>query len=140
VRAGEIVLVDTGPLVAIFDPSDRDHESSTAELGTLSRSRLVTTLAVLTEASYLLAFSSEAQRGVIEFVGAGAIEVAELTAVDLSRVAALMKKYEDLPMDFADATLVVLAERLRTSWIFTLDRQDFSVYRIGRKVFNLIPE
>ena len=137
--AAEIVLVDTGPLVAVFDPTDRDHEACQAELGTLGRSRLVTTLAVLTEASYLLAFSAEAQRSAIEFVGAGAIEVPDLEAGDLARAAALMKKYEDLPMDFADATLVVLAERLRTPWIFTLDR-DFSVYRIGRKAFHILPE
>ena len=137
--AGAIVLVDTGPLVALFDPSDRDHEVCTAELGTLSQSRLVTTLAVLTEASYLLAFSAEAQRGVIEFVGAGAIELPELDASDLARAAGLMKKYQDLPMDLADATLVVLAERLRTSRIFTLDRQDFSVYRVGRKAFHILP-
>jgi len=43
-----------------------------------------------------------------------------------------MRRYADLPMDLADATLVVLAERLRTPWIFTLDRRDFSVYRVGR--------
>ena len=137
--AGAIVLVDTGPLVAVFDPSDRDHEACTAELGTLSQSRLVTTLAVLTEASYLLAFSAEAQRSVIEFAGAGAIELPELDASDLARAAGLMKKYADLPMDLADATLVVLAERLRTSRIFTLDRQDFSVYRVGRKTFRILP-
>jgi predicted nucleic acid-binding protein len=139
-RAGEAVLVDTGPLVAIFDPSDRDHQACTAALGALSRSRLVTSLAVLTEASHLLAFSPDAQRSVIEFAGAGAIEVTDFDAGSLARSAALMKKYEDLPMDLADATLVVLAERLGTTQIFTLDRQDFSVYRIGRKAFKILPE
>jgi predicted nucleic acid-binding protein len=51
-----------------------------------------------------------------------------------------MRKYEDLPMDLADATLVVLAGVLRTTWVFTLDRQDFSVFRIGRRGFRILPE
>jgi len=140
VRAGATVLVDTGPFVAVFDPSDRDHAACTAELGRLSRCRLVTTLAVLTEASHLLAFSPDAQRSVIDFAGAGAVEVPEFGAADLVRASALMTKYEDLPMDFADATLVVLAERLETPWVFTLDRQDFSVYRLGRRALRILPE
>ena len=139
-RAGEIVLVDAGPLVAIFDPSDGDHEARTGELATLGDCRLVTSLAVLTEASYLLAFSADAQRSLIEFVAAGAIEVGEVDAASLSRAAALMKKYEDLPMDLADAILVVLAERLRTTWVFTLDRRDFAAYRVGRSRFRILPE
>lgn len=139
-RAAETVLVDTGPLVAIFDPSDQDHERCTAELGRLSRCRLVTNLAILTEASHLLAFSSQAQQSLIEFAGAGAVDVAEVDAGQLSRAAHLMRKYEDLPMDLADATLVVLAGVLRTTWVFTLDRQDFSVFRIGRRGFRILPE
>lgn len=139
-RAGATVLVDTGPLVALFDPSDRDHAVCTAELGRLNRCRLVTTLAVLTEASHLLAFSPAAQRSVIDFAGAGAVELSEFGGADLVRASALMTKYEDLPMDFADATLVVLAERLHTLWVFTLDRQDFSVYRLGRRALRILPE
>jgi len=43
-------------------------------------------------------------------------------------------------MDFADATLVVLAERLRTTAVLTFDRRDFGVYRVGRRKFRLVPE
>ena len=139
-RSGEIVLVDTGPLVALFDPSDQDHAACTAELGRLNASRLVTTLAVLTEATYLLAFSTKAQRAVLDFVAAGAVELPDLDAVDVARAAGFMKKYEDLPMDFADATLAVLGQRLHTERIFTLDRRDFSVYRIGRRAFRILPD
>jgi hypothetical protein len=140
VRADATALVDTGPLVALFDPSDRDHTACTAELGRLSSSRLVTTFAVLTEATYLLAFSPKAQRSMLDFVAAGALELPELGAVDVARAATLMRKYEDLPMDFADATLVVLGERLGTLRVFTLDRRDFSVYRVGRRAFRLLPD
>ncbi len=139
-RAGATVLIDTGPLVALFDPSDRDHGRCEAELAGLGTRTLVTSLAVLTEATCLLAFSTQAQVSLLSFVTAGAVEVAEFTAADLSRCAALMLRYANLPMDLADATLVVLAERLRTPWVFTLDRRDFSVYRVGRRAFRLLPE
>lgn len=139
-RVAETVLVDTGPLVALFDPSDREHAACFAELAKLNRSRLVTTLAVLTEATYLLSFSPAAQRSVLDFIAAGAIELPELDADDVAHAATLMKKYEDLPMDFADATLVVLAERLRTLRVFSLDRRDFSVYRVNRRTFRIFPD
>lgn len=138
-RAGATVLVDTGPLVALFDPSDRDHPACKAELGRLNRNRLVTTLPVVTEATCLLSFSPDAQRAVLDFVAAGAVELPDFGAADTARAATLMKKYEDLPMDFADATLAVLGERLRTEWVFTLDRRDFSVYRLGRRAFRILP-
>jgi len=50
-----------------------------------------------------------------------------------------MECFEELPMDFADATLVVLAERLATNRVFTLDRRDFGAYRIGRRAFRMVP-
>jgi len=139
VRARSVVLVDTGPLVALFDPSDRSHAACEAELGRLGRCRLVTSLSVLTEATFLLDFSTQAQRAVMEFLAAGAVELAEFAPADVARAAALMGKYRDLPMDFADATLVVLAERFDTPWVFTLDRRDFTTYRAGRKSFRLLP-
>ncbi len=64
----------------------------------------------------------------------------ELGAADVGRASALMAKYHDLPMDFADATLVVLAERLGTPRIFTLDRKDFGAYRLGRRSFRIVPD
>ncbi len=134
-----VVLVDTGPLVALFDPSDRKRDACRAALERLRRCRRVTTLAVITEVVYLLDFDSRAQRTFLAFVAAGGVEVVELSAEDISRCAALMERFADLPMDFADATLVVLAEKLRTLTAFTLDRRDFSVYRVSRKAFRILP-
>ncbi len=55
-------------------------------------------------------------------------------------VAALEERYRNVPMDFADATLVVLGEELETEWVFTLDRRGFSTYRLGRrKAFQINP-
>lgn len=136
---GSAVLVDTGPLVALFDPSDRQCAACTRELARLEGRRLVTTLAVVTEASYLLEFSARAQRALLTFIADGAIELVAIDAAGIRRAEALMQKYEDLPMDFADATLVVLAELLATTTVFTLDRKDFNVYRIGRRKFGLLP-
>ena len=138
-HAGTPVLVDTGPLVALFDPSDRDHHPCRKVLATMTKDRLVTSLAVVTEATYLLGFSTAAQAALLSFLGAGAVETEAIAGVDLERAAVLMKKYADLPMDFADATLVVLAERLSTTRVFTLDKRDFGIYRLGRRRFRLLP-
>ena len=134
-----VVLVDTGPLVALFDPSEAAHELCKRTLSRLRRRKRLTSLAVVTEALYLLGFSGQAQRALLAFLAAGAVEIADLTVADLSRIAALMERYEGLPMDFGDATLVVLAERLHTTSVFTLDRRDFNVYRVGRRAFRIVP-
>jgi len=136
---GAVVLVDTGPLVALFDPSDADHERCKQALGQMRRARRVTSLAVVTEATHLLGFSRRAQQALLAFVAARAVEIVEFGAAPVSRAAALMRRFESLPMDFADATLVVLAEELHTNVAFTLDTRDFSVYRVGRRAFRLIP-
>jgi predicted nucleic acid-binding protein len=139
VSAGDAVLVDTGPLVARFDPSERLHGRCREEFRRLRHRRRVTSLAVITEATYLLTFSARAQRALLKWVAAGGLEIAGMTPADVSRAVDLMERYERLPMDFADATLVVLAERLGSETIFTLDRRDFAIYRVGRRGFRVIP-
>lgn len=134
-----IVLVDTGPLVALFDPSDSDHAACTRQLAAVERRPLVTTLAVLTEATYLLSFSIRAQEALLDFIAAGAISVMDFDRECIARARELMSKYSDLPMDFADATLVVAAEKLDTVDVFTLDRRDFATYRLGRRKLKLRP-
>jgi hypothetical protein len=136
---GNVVVVDTGPLVALFDPSDSARERCERALARLRSSRLVTSLAVVTEALYLLGFTIKAQRSLLTLLSAGAVEIADFPSSDLSRASALMERYADLPMDFADATVVVLAERLNTRTVFTLDRRDFGVYRLGRQGFKIVP-
>lgn len=137
--SGDVVLVDTGPFVALFDPSDRDRDACRACLDSLGRTDVVTTEAVVTEALYLLAFSTRAQRALLEFLASGQPRVEPLGPADWKDAAKLMAKYADLPMDYADATLVVLAERLETSRVFTLDRKDFAVYRVRRRRFVVLP-
>ena len=128
-----MILVDTGPLVALFDPRDRDHAASKRLLGSL-RSPLVTTLAVLTETFHLIHPASRGAEALREFIDARGLGVWFMDAALLSRAFELMRRYADHPMDLADASLVTAAEALRTTTVFTLDRSDFATSRarIGR--------
>jgi predicted nucleic acid-binding protein len=136
-----VILVDTGPLVALFDPRDDAHAEARALLASI-REPLLTTVAVLTEAFHLLDPGSRGSAALREFIAAGGMSVWFLSVKSLERCFELMKQYADHPMDLADASLVAAAEDLRTTRIFTLDRGDFVTYRarIGRtrKTFSLV--
>jgi hypothetical protein len=136
--AGELLL-DTGALVSLLDKSQHQHVAF-AEYFEGWSGEVVSTEAVLTEATHLLARVRGGADACLDFVLRGGAIVVPSTIDSLRRARALMKQYEDLPMDFADATLVVLAEEPGTELVFTTDRRDFSVYRIrGRKKFQIQP-
>lgn len=133
------MLTDTGPLVAILDRDDAAHRRCVAVLKQIPPP-LVTTWPVVTEAMYLLAFSSKAQDALLAMVERGSLQVAVIGAEDVPRIRVLVRTYRDLPMDLADATMVRVAEREGIREVFTLDRRDFSVYRAGRgRSFSIIP-
>jgi hypothetical protein len=133
------VLVDAGPIVALLDRSDAEHRSVASTLKTL-RDPLVTVWPVVVEAMYLLAFSWRAQEALWEMLETGALRLLPLDTADVSRMKQLMEKYRDRPMDLADAALVRVAEREGLRRILTLDRTDFTVYRLARKgQFTLLP-
>jgi hypothetical protein len=125
------VLVDTGPLVAVLDRSDPDHASCVDTLQSIEE-RLVTVWPVITEAMYLLRTFQTAQDALLELLESNVVEVFTLGSGDISRIRELIRKYRDLPMDFADAALVRVAEREKISRVFTLDRRDFQIYRPSR--------
>ena len=134
--AGELVL-DTSAIVGLLDRSQTVHEECVAFYESWTGTT-VTTEAVLTESTHLLSHLSGGAMTCIDFVLRGTVLVPS-TDISLKRCRTLLEKYSDLPMDFADATLVVLAEELNTDLVFTLDR-DFRVYRIrGRKQFRVFP-
>jgi predicted nucleic acid-binding protein len=133
------VLVDAGPLVAIIDRGDPDHDACVDALGTLPHS-LITVWPAFTEAMYLLAPSWQGQKALWSRLEIGALTLASLDETDAPRMRELMEKYRDLPMDLADAALVRVAERESLARIFTLDRRHFSVYRVGRRrSFSILP-
>lgn len=136
-----MILTDAGPLVAITDSGEQDHEACVECLSGFSPPML-TTWPVLTEAIYLLGEAGgwRAQRAILERIDAGDLEIGEQDARAVRRMTALMAKYEELPMDLADASLVCLAEERGLRDIFTLDRRDFSIYRLhGRQPFRIWP-
>lgn len=123
-----MILTDTGPLVALFNPRDTDHKGTRDLLSTL-KNPLVTTTPVLTEAFHLLDPGSRGAAALREFVVARGLGIWFMDSSSLARAFELMQKYADQPMDFADASIVTAAEVLRTTFVFTLDRADFSTYR-----------
>lgn len=126
-------LVDTGPLVAYLDADDPGHSEVVACLDDFA-GQLATTGAVITEAMHFVSTGKEGPRLLAEFVVTSRTEVYELCRPpELLEAALLMQKYADTPMDFADATLVLLAEALDVRDILTLDRRGFSTYRTRRR-------
>ena len=124
-------LADTGYFVGLFNPHDHHHARCKAFFSTYA-GQTTTTWAVFVEVCALLtpnkqkaffAWAAKAQApGYLRIVSPSAEAVAELWA--------MMDKYEDLPMDFCDASLVYLATSLKTNRIATIDRRDFTVYRL----------
>jgi len=126
------VLADTGPLVALFDRSDFYHKKIVSFLQT-SRIKFVTTTAVLTEVTHLLDFSVETQIEFLQWILNEGVVIHDIGFHDIARIVELTKKYSDRPMDFADATLVVTAERTGIKRIVSLD-SDFDIYRLPGKL------
>jgi predicted nucleic acid-binding protein len=134
-----VILVDTGPIVALFDRDDQYH---TLCLRTLEKFQepLATTWPVLTECFYLLAFSWEAQEDLWTFLKRGGMELLPMDRTHFSHCRDLMRQFRNLPMDLADASLVAAADELGVAKIFTLDRRDFSTYRFRKtEKFKLSP-
>jgi len=134
-----VILVDAGPLVALVDADDHYHRQCVGALSAIDEP-LATVWPALTEAMYLLRGVPRGQDAVWEMVERGAIGILPLGPADVPRIRALMRKYADRPMDVADAALVAVAERESLRTIFTVDRGDFTVYRLhGRGRFTIVP-
>lgn len=135
-----MTLTDAGPLIAIIDADEPDHDACLAALDGIDLP-LVTTWPAFTEAMYLLARAGGlvGQRALWQLVHTGRLIVIDLSTSAVDRSARLMDKYADMPMDLADATLVALAEETGQRKIFSLD-SEFHVYRIrGRLRFEVVP-
>lgn len=134
------ILLDTGAFVALLDKSEKNHKRCVRFFNDF-RGNILTTEPILTEALYLFSSSIKAQKACIEFILKGGATLVPQSTESLIRTISLMEKYKDLPMDFADATLVTLAEDTGINEVLTLDIRGFSTYRIhGRKEFKVWPE
>jgi uncharacterized protein len=133
------ILVDTGPLVAILSREDAHHQTCVAALREMS-APLLSCWPVITEAAWLLRRSPRAVQQLLESMHTGFLELLPLAGTEAKAIAALMKRYESIHPQLADASLVYLAGRERIDTVFTLDRRDFSVYRtVRRRAFHIIP-
>ncbi len=132
-------LIDTGAILALLDRSDRWHELCVAAFDQL-RLPLMTSEAVLTELFHLVGDLRTEMEAAWKFVRSGALVIATIENSEFPQVHALMSRYWDRPMDFADATLVFLAKRESLYTILTVDHADFATYRIeGKRRFRVLP-
>ena len=132
-------ILDTGPWVALIDRSESKHDICVQWLKSYS-GKLYSTEAVLTEVLYLLNFSIKAQTAAIGFVLKSVVELIPASDESLKKVRTLIKKYSDLPMDYADATIVCLAMDTGIRNVVTFDKRDFSVYRLKKnQPFVIMP-
>jgi len=131
-------ILDTGPWVALIDRSESMHDRCVRWFKDYS-GKLYSTEAVLTEVLYLLNFSVKAQTAAIDFVLKSVVELIPASGESLKKVRALMRKYSDPPMDYADATIVCLGMDAGIKNIITLDKKDFSIYRIRNQPFVITP-
>jgi predicted nucleic acid-binding protein len=132
-------LLDTGPLVACLDAADPLHAKARAALETY-RGRLCTTGAVVTEAMHFVAEHPDGPAKLIEFLDKSRTDLWDcFTPPALRQAAHLMRRYADTPMDFADASLVLLADDRGVRDILTFDRRGFRTYRTPHgKPFRLV--
>jgi hypothetical protein len=132
-------LIDTGAILAMLDDADPWSRICRETFQSL-RLPLLTSQAVLTEVFHLARGDRHGMESVWTFIRSGAVKLAEIQDSELPEIHALMSRYWDRPMDFADATLVYLAKRESLSTIFTVDHANFETYRIGgRRRFRVLP-
>jgi predicted nucleic acid-binding protein len=136
-----VTLTDTGPLVALVNRKDPNHAVCVAAAKGLPAGPLITTWPSFTEAMYLLyrAGGYAGQSALWQLRTGGRLALHDLSADEVDRMAVLMHKYQDTPMDLADASLVAAAERLRAKRIFSLD-SDFRIYRLADgSILEIVP-
>ena len=136
----ERVLIATGPIVAMLSADNEPHDRCSAALRTLTPP-LLTCWPVVTEAAWLLRKRPDTVIKMFDGFHGGLFALLPLNADALPAVAALMKRYESLGLQLADAALAYLAERVNIRTVFTTDRRDFSMIRLKRnRVLKMIPE
>ncbi|MEM9831784.1 MAG: PIN domain-containing protein [Bacteroidota bacterium] len=134
------ILVDAGPLIALFDKRDQFHATAIEFLKNHPR-RLLTTWPVITETSHMLDFSINVQINFLEWIRRGGIEIAELDQSHIARLIELSQQFSDVPVDLADASLIVASKNYGITEIASID-SDFYIYRDIRNQFltNIFPD
>ena len=121
------ILIDAGPLIGLFDRSDKYHLKAVQFIQEY-QGVLWTTWPVVTEVSNMLDFSTKVQAAFLKWIQRGGLEIFSLQPFHLLRIIELTEKYSDVPMDLADASLIVLSEEKKLKEIASID-SDFYIYR-----------
>jgi uncharacterized protein len=124
-------LIDSGPLIALFDRSDRYH-TKVIEFLTTYKGEFITSWAVITEVSHMLDFNLQVQIDFLKWIERGGIILYDISQSDVSNIRTMMEKYIDIPMDLADATLMYIANTENIKDIISID-SDFDIYRTLKK-------
>ena len=125
------ILIDAGPIIALFNKNDKYHEKIKDFMKNYE-GKLTSTWPVVTEVSHMLDFNIQTQIDFLTWIKLGGVVVEDLEKEDLNRIIELSKKYSDIPMDLADASLIVLSEKMKIKQIITID-SDYYVYRTINK-------
>ena len=124
-------LIDAGPIIALFNKNDKYHEKIKGFLKNYT-GKLLSTWPVVTEVSHMLDFNVQTQIDFLTWINLGGITLENIDHDDISRIIELSRKYSDIPMDLADASLVVLSEKKSINQIITID-SDYYIYRTIKK-------
>lgn len=132
-------LIDAGPMIALFDKSDQLHKNALAFIKSLDNP-LITTWPVVTEVSHMLSFSTQVQINFLTWISRGGLQVMEIETSNIFRLIDLCRKYYDVPMDLADATLIIASEITGIKEIASID-SDFHISRNVRNQYlnNVFP-
>ncbi len=124
-------LIDAGPLIALFNKTDKYYEEIKEFIKNYN-GLLITSWPVITEVCHMLDFNINAQIDFLKWIKLGGLKVEDIKTEEIDRIIKLSEKYSDIPMDLADATLVVISERLGIKEIITID-SDYYIYRTTEK-------
>ncbi|MEA3229069.1 MAG: PIN domain-containing protein [Campylobacterota bacterium] len=124
-------IIDSGPIIALFDKSDKYHYQVLAFLKKF-KGNLVTSWAVITEVSHMLDFHLKVQIDFLKWIEIGGIEIYNISQDEIANIRVMMEKYLDIPMDLADATLMYIADKEYIKNIVSID-SDFDIYRTLKK-------
>ena len=125
------ILIDAGPIVALFDKDDNYHIKIKRFMQTVSQ-KLVTTWPVVTETCHMLNFNVNVQIDFMKWLDRNAVSIFNIRQEHLERIISMSEKYKDIPMDFADATLMIAGEDLGIKEIISID-SDYDIYRTLKK-------
>ena len=131
-----VVLIDSGPIIALFNSKDKFHKSCIKFLKTF-KGELISSWPVVSEVIYLLSYSIEAQTDFLEWIERGSIQIVDISITDIRYIKNRMRKYSDLPMDLADASLMCISEKQGIEKIISID-SDFSIYNFMQIDINFI--